>query len=81
MTKPIHRLPYQEGGGMKGIIGEISGMPIFEDINVPEGTYIGLDKDNLPTRDMKKVTKIVVHNLETFKISMENNLSTPLKEK
>jgi len=63
---------------VKGLLGSITGIPIFEDKYAPEGTYICLDKDNLPIKqkdlNKKKISKIIVHNLETFKISMKNNL-------
>jgi len=68
---------------MKGLIQEISGIPVFEDKLTPEGTYICLDKNNLPikinsTNEIGKVeiSKIIVHDIETFKMAIKNNLLT-----
>lgn len=63
---------------MKGAIGEINGVPIFEDkLLVREGTYICLDREGLPIKqkdlDKKIVDKIVVHDFKSFKIAMKNN--------
>ena len=64
---------------IKGELGNISGVPVFEDKNIPEGTYVCLDKDGIPIKrkdfKTKTMTKIVVHNFETFKMAMKNNES------
>ncbi len=60
-----------------GGIGDITGIPIFEDKDVREGTYICLDKNNFIIRqeDFGKIeiAKIVVNDIETFKIAIKNN--------
>jgi len=58
-----------------GSIGELYGIPILESKLVPEGTYMCLDKNGLPTKVKKLIEKIVVHDLQTFKIAIINNLT------
>lgn len=62
---------------MEGQIGNIIGIPVFEDKEVREGTYVCLDKHGLPIKlkDLKnaEVIKILVHDFETFKIAIKNN--------
>jgi hypothetical protein len=57
------------------MLTDIVGIPIFEDKNTPEGTYICLDKNNLPIRtdNKEEITKIIVNNIETFKLSIKYN--------
>ncbi len=62
---------------IKGSLGELVGIPFYESKLVPEGTYTFIDKDGLPIpkKDLKTraVVKILVHDIETFKIAMERN--------
>lgn len=62
---------------MIGSLGKIIGIPIFEDKTILEGTYQCLDQNNLPipVKDLETATisKILVPNIETFKIAMKNN--------
>lgn len=62
---------------MTGLLGQIIGIPIIEDKNVREGTYICLDKKGLPIKykDIGKtpISKVIVHDFETFKIAMKYN--------
>lgn len=55
----------------------MGGIQVFEDKNMRDGTYIALDKDNLPIKggNIKKtpISKIVVKSIESFKIAIENN--------
>lgn len=66
---------------IEGAIGQITGIPVFENKNMPEGTYQCLDKDGLPIphKDTGKVaiSKIIVHDFVTFKIAMEHNQEKP----
>lgn len=71
MTKP------QPETTIRGIMGDLTGIPVFEDKFLREGTYVCLDKDGLPIKqkdlDKTPVAKILVHDFETFKMSMKYN--------
>lgn len=60
-----------------GSLGNLVGIPIYEDKNIREGTFICLDKNGtpIPLKDIKTkvLSKIIVHDIEKFKISMKLN--------
>lgn len=62
---------------MKGILDQIVGIPLFEEKSLPVGTYVCMDEHGLPiqAKDLgkKQVVKIIVQNIETFKIAIKNN--------
>lgn len=62
---------------MEGAMQEIGGIQIFEDKNMEEGRYLALDKNGLPIKSAEigktPIAKIVVKNIETFKLSMKYN--------
>ena len=67
---------------MKGLVGNISGIPVFEDKFIREGTYVCLDKNNLPIKiknfNKTKIKKILVKNIKTFKMVIKNNKTNNL---
>ena len=61
----------------KGLIGQLIGIPIFEDTSLPKGKYIFFDENNLPTKmkdiTFKKSIKLVVHNYLDFMRAMRKH--------
>ena len=62
---------------MKGSLGDIVGIPVIESKNIPEGTYMCFDENGLPIKnedlEKKKIAKIMVYDIETFKLSLKYN--------
>lgn len=55
---------------MEGSLGDITGIPVFEDKFVREGTYICLDKDGIPISPKDfgktKIEKFLVRDIKTL---------------